>query len=256
MSLLYNQTNKQIQQLRRDLESLRSSLAPSVSNSDQGPNSSISLIGAISTTITSIGRLLGDFESYVSNQSELKAQEKNQLRLNKLRSEYDALRVEFGDLRSRREESVRESERIRKERERNNLFSQGDDGMSKASGISDNPYSVEFRSNKKYSNSNDNNYHNDDSNGMLMDQQMKLDRGNAKLDEILELGRQAFDDIVEQNETILKVREKMSQGLVTLGVSRQTVAQIEKVMWEDKIIFYVGGSLTLLIMWLIWKYLG
>lgn len=250
MSLLYNQTSKQMQQLRRDLGSLRSSVT-----SDNEIGSSLSLIGAISTTITSVGRLLSDFEAYVANQTDKEAQAKNQTRLDKLRNEYEDSRVEFGDLRTRREEKVREIERIKSEKERNRLFTQSlDDGAGIASGISDNPYSIEFRSNRKHGGLNDNS--SSDANGMMMDQQMKLDRSNAKLDEILELGRHAFEDIVEQNETILRVKEKMSQGLTTLGVSRETVGHIEKILWEDKIIFYVAGSLTLFIMWLIWKYLG
>lgn len=252
MSLLYNQTSKQMQQLRRDLNSLRSSVTNAKENEI---GSSLSLIGAISTTITSVGRLLGDFEAYVSNQTDKEAQAKNQTRLDKLRSEYEDSRVEFGDLRTRREEKVRESERVKSENERNSLFTQNiEDRAGIASGISDNPYSIEFRSSRKHGALNEEG--SSDSNGMMMDQHMKLDRNNAKLDEILELGRHAFEDIVEQNETILRVKDKMSQGLTTLGVSRETVGHIEKVLWEDKIIFYVAGSLTLFIMWLIWKYLG
>jgi Golgi SNAP receptor complex protein 2 len=249
MSLLYNQTNKQIQQLHRDLNTLKSSVDNSVSDSNVN-NISLSLIGAISTTITSINRLLGDFESYVSNQTDLEAQTKNKNRLNKLRSEYEELKSEFNELRKQREETIRANERIHKETERNNLFMQTNDEMGKASGISDNPYSIEFRSSRKH------NINSEEATGMLMDQEMKLQKGNAKLDEILELGRHAFEDIVEQNETILKVREKMSEGLSTLGVSHGTVLKIEKVMWEDKIIFYIGASLTLFIMYIIWKYLG
>ncbi|GAV27014.1 hypothetical protein PMKS-000475 [Pichia membranifaciens] len=207
-----------MQQLRRDLNSLRSSVT---SDKENEIGSSLSLIGAISTTITSVGRLLGDFEAYVANQTDKEAQAKNQTRLDKLRSEYEDSRVEFGDLRIRREEKVRESERIKCENERNTLFTPNiEDRAGIASGISDNPYSIEFRSNRKHGALNEEG--SNDANGMMMDQHMKLDRSNAKLDEILELGRHAFEDIVEQNETILRVKDKMSQGLTTLGVSPGT----------------------------------
>ncbi|KAG0680701.1 protein transport protein bos1 [Pichia californica] len=244
-----------MQQLRRDLTSLRES----VNSNDKTTQTidigtSISLIGAISTTNTSLGRLLGDFEAYVSNQTDKESQNKNQSRLDKLKNEFNESKIEFKELRERREEKIRELERIKRENERNHLFTESNDDRSGiASGISDNPYSIEYRSTRKHNNQNANN---EDLNGMMMDQQMKLERSNAKLDEILEMGRHAFEDIVEQNETILKVKDKMSQGLATLGVSRETVTKIEKVLWEDKIIFYVAGSLTLFIMWLIWHYLG
>lgn len=260
MSLLYNQTNKQMQQLRRDLGMLRENVnSDDKSNIFNNNGATISLVGAISTTITSVGRLLGDFESYVSNQTDKESQKKNLARFNKLKSEFNESKIEFKDLRERREEKVREFERIKREHERNNLFADNSDNRAGiASGISDNPYSIEYRSTRKHGsiNSDNSNRSAEELNGMMMDQQMKLDRSNAKLDEILELGRHAFEDIVEQNETILKVKEKMSQGLTTLGVSRETVVQIEKVLWEDKIIFYIAGSLTLFIMWLIWHYLG
>lgn len=235
--------------MRRDLNTLRASVDDS-SSTGTNNNVSISLIGAISTTVTSVGRLLGDFDNYVSNQTDVEAQKKNQNRLDRLKTEYEEAKREFLALKERREETIRESEKVRREQERSALFGQTEDIAGKASGVSDNPYSVEFRSNRKL------HYEKMDTNGMLMDQEMKLNSSNAKLDEILELGRHAFGDIVEQNETVLKVREKMSQGLSTLGVSHNTVLQIEKVMWEDRIIFYLGAAVTFFIMWLIWKYLG
>lgn len=208
-------------------------------------------MGVISTTITTINRLLGDFEIYVANQTDIEAQTKNKNRLVKLRSEFHDLKNEFTELKKNREDNLRESEKIRKENERSNLFKQNNDDVVITSGVSDNPYVVSNRSNRKQISQIE-----AEEKGMLLDQEIKLQSGNAKLDEILEFGRNAFDDIVEQNETILKAREKMSQGLSTLGVSHSTVLQIEKVMWEDKVIFYIGAIVTLFIMYMIWKYLG
>lgn len=247
MSLLYNQTNKQVQQLRRDVNTFRAS----IENSNGSNNMTLSLMGAISTTITTINRLLRDFESYVSNQTDVEAQTKNKNRLIKLRSEFNDLQSEFTGLKKNRENNLREFEKIRKETERSNLFKQSNDDAVITSGVSDNPYSVSNRSNRKQLSQIE-----AEEKGMLLDQEMKLQSGNAKLDEILEFGRNAFEDIVEQNETILKARETMSQSLSTLGVSHSTVLKIEKVMWEDKVIFYVGATLTLFIIYMIWKYLG
>lgn len=244
MSLLYNQSNKQVQLLRRDVHTFRDV----VSNSNSASlNGSVSLLGSISTTVTSVGRLLNDFESYVSNQTDLEAQTKNRNRLTKLRGEYEELKKEFNELKNKRQESMKQQELVKKEKERDALFTQRED-EALTSGVSENPYSVGYRSSKKH--------RDEETVDMLMDQQMKMERGNAKLDEILEMGRHAFQDIVEQNETILKAKEKMSESLITLGVSHRTVVQIEKVMWEDKLIFYLGAFFTLLIMWLIWHYLS
>lgn len=249
MSLLYNQTNKQVQLLRRDIGSFREIVQ---SSNETGTSKSLSLMGSISTTITTVGRLLDDFETYVSNQTDNAAQTKNRNRLTKLRGEYTELKQEFGDLKNMRAERIKEQELIRRDADRNALFTPRAEESALTSGVDENPYTVGYRSSKKHKDD----YGDMDGVNMMNDQQMKMERSNAKLDEILEMGRHAFQDIVEQNETILRAKEKMSESLLTLGVSRQTVVQIEKVMWEDKIIFYLGAFLTLLIMWLIWKYLA
>lgn len=246
MSLLYKQTTKHVNQVSKDISTLSSNL------NDEGNISNgmtLSLIGTISTTLTSINRLLNDFDKYINNQTEPNAKEKNRLRYERLFNEYEQLRTEFQQLKKKREDKINEFKQMNLNNERNGLFEQ-----STASGIDDNPYNGLNNRNKGFNDILYNN--NDDSINSMMDQENKLQRGNARLDEILEMGRAAFDDIVEQNETLFKVRDKMSQGLETLGVSHQTVGKIEKVLWEDKIIFYVFGSLTLFIMYLIWKYLG
>ena len=249
MSLVHRQTTGYLQQLRKDVAAFRIDI-DNFNVESASSTISISLIGAITTRIASIGRLLDDYQNFISNLTAEDAKNQNQKKYEKLKNDYDGLRNEFQELFKRREELLRQSEQIRRENERNNLFSE-----AIASGTDDNPYSAELRNSRRGANQQKEDRF-DDSTGNMMDQQMKLDRGNARLDEILEMGRAAFDDIVEQNEMLLKVKDRMSQGLETLGVSHRTVMKIEKVMWEDKVIFYVLASLTLFIMWVIWHYLG
>lgn len=248
MSLVHRQATGYIQQLRKDIAAFRANIDDfNVESSNS--TISVSLIGAISTRINSIARLLEDYQNFISNLTSDESRSQNEKKYEKLKNEYDPLKKEFQELFKRREELLKESEQIRREKDRTELFSQ-----AVASGTDDNPYSAELRNSKRGGGKNDDRF--DDSMGMMMDQQAKLDRGNARLDEILEMGRAAFDDIVEQNEMLHKVKDKMSQGLETLGVSHHTVMKIEKVIWEDKVIFYIFGTLTLFIMWLIWHYLG
>ncbi|GME76482.1 unnamed protein product [[Candida] boidinii] len=89
----------------------------------------------------------------------------------------------------------------------------------------------------------------------LYKEQSILQRGDEQLDAILEMGQQAFTDLVEQNEIIKKTQQKMVQSLETLGVSRETIRKIEKKAFEDKWIFYIGAILTLYFFYLILKYL-
>lgn len=249
MSLLYSQTNKQVQSLRNDIGTFRGIVE---SSNETALNKSLSLMGSISTTITNVGRLLSDFETYVSNQTDKAAQTKNRNRLTKLHGEYTELKKEFGELKNMRIERLKEQNIIRRDTDRNALFTPRSEDAALTSGVDENPFSVGYRSSKKHKDD-PSDY---DAMNMMSDQQMKMERSNAKLDEILDIGRHAFQEIVEQNEMILRAKEKMSESLLILGVSRQTVVQIEKVMWEDKVIFYLGAFFTLSIMWLIWKYLA
>ena len=44
----------------------------------------------------------------------------------------------------------------------------------------------------------------------------EFSRGSEQLDRILEMGQQAFEDIVEQNEILRKVQTKFEESLITL----------------------------------------
>lgn len=71
----------------------------------------------------------------------------------------------------------------------------------------------------------------------LQKEQSIFQRGNAQLDMILEMGQQSLDDIMEQNQILLKVQDQMSRSLRTLGVSEETIQTINKRVFKDKLIF-------------------
>lgn len=82
----------------------------------------------------------------------------------------------------------------------------------------------------------------------------RLHRSNAALDDVLEMGRASFLDIQEQNSTLERVRADVSSSLLKLGVSRDTVGRIERVMFQDKVIFWVGALTTIAVLWFILKW--
>ncbi|KAG7874392.1 hypothetical protein KL938_005007 [Ogataea parapolymorpha] len=237
-SLLYNNAIKQTQQLRKDLEQF-----------EKDPTSAqLSLIGQITTTITNLSRTLQDYEDYIVKQT-LNLNEsqklKNENRLASLKNELLEYKLKTQSLKKQREEGLAEVNR-------NQLFA------NRSTAISENPYddnnvsSVTNRGGQSRQ---------EQLSGLSMQEglqkeQSVLERSNQQLDEILEMGRMAFDDLVEQNEVVLKMKERMSSSLQTLGVSKATIRQIEKKAFEDKWIFYIGAALTLYVMYLIWKYLG
>lgn len=61
------------------------------------------------------------------------------------------------------------------------------------------------------------------------------------------MGQNAFEDLVEQNETLRKLGSKFSESLVTLGVSQGTIRTIERRAKQDKWLFW-GGVIILFVL--------
>lgn len=88
----------------------------------------------------------------------------------------------------------------------------------------------------------------------LYNENQALARGSEQLDRILEMGQQAFEDIVEQNETLRKVQAKFEEGLITLGVSRGTIRSVERRAKQDKWLFWFCVVMMLVIFYYIIKF--
>lgn len=89
----------------------------------------------------------------------------------------------------------------------------------------------------------------------LQKEQSIFQRGNAQLELILEMGHQSFDDIVEQNQILHKLQDRMSSSLRTLGVSDETIQRINRRAFKDKLIFWFALALMLLGFYFILKWL-
>lgn len=241
-SLLYNNASRLAQQLRKDISAF-----------EKDPKAAPpSLIGQITTTSNSLSRTLKDYSDYIEKQtlSLNEAQKaKNQGRLETLRQDYAEYKNKIASLRKQREEALAEANR-------NQLFS------NRSTAISDNPYDESnMTSRQLHGVSQGEQIQANAPSGMSMSEglykeQTSLERSNQQLDDILDMGRQAFDDLVQQNEMVGKMRDRMNSSLETMGVSRATIRKIDKKAFEDKWIFYIGGGLTFFIMYLIWHYLG
>lgn len=79
----------------------------------------------------------------------------------------------------------------------------------------------------------------------LQKEQSIFQRGNTQLELILEMGHQSLDDLVEQNQILLKLQDRMSSTLRTLGLSESTIQKINKRAFKDKLIFYFVLALLL-----------
>lgn len=83
-----------------------------------------------------------------------------------------------------------------------------------------------------------------------------LARGNQQLDEILEMGREAYEELVASNEYLRKFQEKITGSLLTLGVSQETIRSVEKRAFKDKWIFYGGAFFMFVLFYYLLKWLS
>lgn len=67
-----------------------------------------------------------------------------------------------------------------------------------------------------------------------------LDRTDTQLDELLDRGRNALNDLVLQKETLKGAQRKLYGVANTLGISGDTIRMIERRAKQDKWIFYTG----------------
>jgi Golgi SNAP receptor complex protein 2 len=224
MNSLYNHGIKQTQQLTKDLVSFEKNLS----------TSPLSLQGSISTTITAFKKTIKEYNDLVQQNTTDETKTKHELRLAKFNQDLADFTSKFDSLRTQREQQLHENNTQELLGRRHH-----------AANTPENPYDQQSSSNSvpqqlqmSYSEG-------------LYNEKMSLGRGSERLDQILEMGQQAFEDIVEQNETLRKLQEKFEQSLVTLGVSQGTIRTISRRAKQDKWLFWLSLVVMIIIFWYI-----
>ncbi|KAG7196008.1 protein transport protein bos1 [Scheffersomyces spartinae] len=230
MNSLYNHGIKQKNQLSKELVEFEKNLA----------SSPLSLQGSISTTLTAFRKTIDDFRQLVKQNSADDSNMKNEQRLELFTQELRAYTQKFNDLKRQREAILHESNRLE-------LLGRRHHNISMAA---DNPYEQQQTSVQQYQQERDQMSFHDG----LLNESLSLKRGTQQLDLILEMGQSAFDDIVDQNETLRRLGSKFEDSLVTLGVSRTTIKRIEKRARQDKWLFWGSFVLMLVIFYYILKW--
>lgn len=220
MNALYNHGVRQTHLLTRDLASLEKNLL----------TSPMSLQGSIITSLTAFKKTIKEYNDMIQQASG--ADEKHRIRLDKFNGELDQFQQKFDSLRQQRESLLQENSQ-------QELM-----GRRHVTG-SDNPYEPGSQQGFGY------NQQQEQSSMSYLEglykEKQSLSRGSQQLDQILEMGQSAFEDLVEQNETLKKLGSKFSQSLITLGVSQGTIRTIEKRAKQDKWLFW-GGVLLFFVM--------
>lgn len=233
MNAIFNHAIKQKNQLNNDLTNYENSLSTNTN--------SVSLQGSISTTLLLFNKSITQFEKQKKNINPTD-EEKFNKKLKTLRDSYDEIFTRFDDLKKKNQENTAAVNQISN---------------------ADNPFSVSNTSsstmtNRKLLNANfgnNNNANADDLLPLYEKEHSIFQRTNQQLDHILEMGSSTFDDLIDQNQILSKIQDKMTKSFVTLGLSNETIAVINKRVFKDKFIFYIALVLLFLGMYLVLKWL-
>lgn len=212
----------------------------------------ISLQGSISATLVSFEKTIKQYSEYLDKQKKNGLNEdltKYETRLVALHKDHEEFSTKFKELKSQYNES----------NPRAQLF-------GSSSNFTENPFSEDSVMNKRnniHSNTDSASYGRENSSSNttlpmyqgLQKEQSIFERGNSQLDYILEMGQNSLQDIMDQNEILAKVQDKMTNSLRTLNVSEGTIQQINKRLFKDKLIFWIGLFLLFLGMYLVLKWL-
>jgi Golgi SNAP receptor complex protein 2 len=193
--------------------------------------SPLSLQGSITTSLTAFKKTIKEYNDLVQQNINDEANAKHETRLAKFNQDLHDFQQKFESLKQQRESLLQEADK-------QELM-----GRRTHTTASDNPYEQEQIQAPLVS------YQEG-----LYNEKMSLGRGSQQLDYILEMGQQAFDDIVTQNETLRKLQGKFEEGLITLGVSQGTIRSVEKRAKKDKWLFWGGLMVMMVVFWYIVKW--
>ncbi|CAI5758970.1 unnamed protein product [Candida verbasci] len=228
MNSVYNHGLKQTQTITKDLTEFEKNLS----------TSPLSLQGAITTSITAFKKTIKEYQDLLDKNITSETSTKHENRLKKFNCDLIDFQSKFDNLKKQREILVQESDK-QELLGRRHIQTQPQNSNNNT----DNPYNPTQHQQQTMS------YREG-----LYHEKSSLERGSQQLDKILEMGQQAFEDIVEQNEILKKIQTTFESSLVTLGVSQGTIRSVEQRAKQDKWLFWFCVVMMLVIFYYIVKW--
>ncbi|ODV77409.1 uncharacterized protein CANTADRAFT_56402 [Suhomyces tanzawaensis NRRL Y-17324] len=226
MNSLFNHGIKQTQLIGKDLSAFEKNVS----------TSPLSLQGSITTSLTAFRKTIKEYGDLVQQNAKEESGAKHESRLAKFKEDLQAFTSKFDTLKEQREAMLLESNKQELLGRRTHQATSSENPYSAA----DSQQQAQAQQQMSYQEG-------------LYNERNALSRGSQQLDHILEMGQQAFDDIVDQNETLRKLQMKFEESLVTLGVSQGTIRSVERRARQDKWLFWGCVVIMLVIFWYITK---
>jgi len=92
--------------------------------------------------------------------------------------------------------------------------------------------------------------------GQDVEHNNRLRQAGRAMDDIIGHGQAIKETLYSQREMIKGTKRRLWDVVHTLGLSNTVMRLIEQRTMQDKVILYGGMVLTLLVMWIIYSYLG
>lgn len=193
----------------------------------------MSLQGTIITSLTAFRKTIKEYKDLINQNSF--TEEKHQARLEKFEADLAQFSAKFDNLRQQRELQLQTDSHQELLGRRTTV-------------TSDNPYDENQAANQA-------------SQQQLLSyleglykEKQSLSRGSQQLDQILEMGQSAFEDLVEQNETLKRLGATFETAMLTLGVSQGTIRRVERRAKQDKWLFWGGVAVFFVLCYYILKW--
>jgi len=218
-----------------------------------GENSA-SLQGQILASLSALHRTMEDYDSMARREMMKAKQEKAQMRLQKFRSDYNELRLQFEGLKSERDTA-----------QRSELFASAAPTSATAARqrFSNTPNhastSAELISESPFRSSTPNGVAPTtslDREGFALREHSFIQDTETKLDDFIAQGREVLDNLMDQRNVLKGTQRRLLDAANTLGLSRDVIGWIERRSTQDMYIFFAGAIFTFFCFYLIWHYLG
>ncbi|WOO80838.1 Protein transport protein bos1 [Vanrija pseudolonga] len=227
--------NRQVASLQADLARFE--------QGEGGP----SIQGQITTTLSALSRLVDDYDSMARREMNTAAREKANTRVLKLKTEHK-------DLKGRFEKAKSEGQ----QRNRDQLL-----GSSTAMGAGPNSTATMRRnpngqgfSESPFGGGTPNLFQPNQREDFALREHSFIQESENNIDQYIAQGRAVLENLIEQRGILKGTRRRLLDAANTLGLSRETIAWVEKRAKQDAWIFFAGATFTIFSFWLIWHYLG
>ncbi|TGO16397.1 hypothetical protein BPAE_0500g00030 [Botrytis paeoniae] len=246
MNTLFNTALKQSTSLRRDL----SSLSP-----PESQPLTPSLLGQISSSLTSFSRTLDSYASLQSAELNLSKKEKAYERLTTFRSELQDYRSQFASLKSQNEDHQTQIDRSELLGRRPHHASTPENpyaNTSSATAARDSPWRREGGPGGSQLSMNSGDYTRE---AHALREQSFFQNTHSALDEYLARGQAVLGDLGQQREMLKGTQKRLYSVANTLGVSGDTIRMIERRAKQDKWIFGIGVVIFFAFCWAVLHFL-